>query len=153
MLLLRRSICNLKQNIYSVARCLIPKLLVWYAHLFNPLFLLDWLKSPTYLIQGRRHRRVPGGHGLPPPFFRSKKKIRKKGKKERVSKQKLLKGYHQSQNVTVLAILERLEFKNFSCRPTMVADILFQCSMAPPLWNPFCRPSNQVAALAFTVPT
>ena len=36
-----------------------------------------------------------------------------KGKKERVLKQQLLKGYHQGQNVTVLAILERLEFKKF----------------------------------------
>ena len=40
----------------------------------------------------------------------------KKGKK------KLLKGCHQGQNVTVLAILARLELKN-----------TFQCSMVPPL--------------------
>ena len=39
--------------------------------------------------------------------------------------------------MTILAILERLEC--FSCRPTMVADNTFQCSMAPPLLNPFCR--------------
>ena len=38
-----------------------------------------------------------------------------KGKKERVSKQKLLKGCHQGQNIIVLVILERLEFENFSC--------------------------------------
>ena len=37
----------------------------------------------------------------------------KKGKKEKASKQKLLKGCHQGQNVTVKAILERLEFKTF----------------------------------------
>ena len=43
-----------------------------------------------------------------------------KGKKERVSKQKLLKGCHQGQNIIVLAILERLEFENFSCWPTTV---------------------------------
>ena len=54
-----------------------------------------------------------------------------KGKK--VSKQKLLKGCHQGQTDTVLAILERLEFKFFSCRSTMVAANTFQCSMAPPL--------------------
>ena len=39
-------------------------------------------------------------------------------KKERVSKKKLLKvlkGRHQSENATVLAILERLKFKIFSC--------------------------------------
>ena len=41
---------------------------------------------------------------------------RKKGdkeKKERVSKQKLLKGCHQGQNIIVLTILERLEFEKF----------------------------------------
>ena len=63
----------------------------------------------------------------------TKRKKGNKGKKERLSKQKLLKGCHQGQNVTVLAILERLEFKNFSSRPTMVADNTCQCSMAPPL--------------------
>ena len=35
---------------------------------------------------------------------------------------------------------ECLEFKNFSSRLTMVADNTCQCSMAPPLWNPFRRP-------------
>ena len=54
-----------------------------------------------------------------------------KGKKDGVSKQKLLKGCHQGQNITILTILERLEFENFSCRPTMVADNTFQCFMAP----------------------
>ena len=40
-----------------------------------------------------------------------------KGGKERVSKQKLLKECYQGQNVTVLAILECVEFKSFHCRP------------------------------------
>ena len=44
--------------------------------------------------------------------------------------QKLLKDCHQSQNVTVLAILERPEFKHFSCRLTMVANNTFECFMA-----------------------
>ena len=70
---------------------------------------------------------------VPPYFFcLAKRKKRNKGKKN-VSKQKLLKDCHQFQNVTVLAILVRLEFKDFSCRPTMVANITFQCAMAPPL--------------------
>ena len=74
-----------------------------------------------------------GGHG-PLTFLGTKKKRGKQRKKERVSKQKLLlKGCHQGQKVTVLAILERLELKHFSCRPTMVADYTFQCYMAPPL--------------------
>ena len=63
----------------------------------------------------------------------AKRKKGDKGKKERVSKQKLLKGCHQGQNVIVLAILERLEFERFSCRTTMVADNTFQYSMAHPL--------------------
>ena len=69
----------------------------------------------------------------PPTCLRSKRKRVKQRKKERVSKQKLLKACHQVQNVTILGILERQEFKTFSCRPTMVADNTFQCSMAPPL--------------------
>ena len=44
-------------------------------------------------------------------FFPTNRKKVNKEKKGRVSKQKLLKGCHQGQNVTVLAILERLEFK------------------------------------------
>ena len=82
--------------------------------------------------QGQRHR---GGRGawLPPLLCVAKRKNGDKGKKERVSKQKLSKGCHQGQNIIVLAILERLEFKNFSCRPTIVAGNTFQCSMAPPL--------------------
>ena len=70
--------------------------------------------------------------------------------KKKNEKQRKRKGCHQGQNVTVLAILERLEFKNFSCRPTMVADNTFQCSMTPPLWNPFRRLYLTVDSL-FTV--
>ena len=44
---------------------------------------------------------------------KTKTKKGKLGKKERVSKQKLLKRCHQGQNITVLAILERLQFKIF----------------------------------------
>ena len=50
------------------------------------------------LNQGRRHRNGRGGHALPPlsPLFCvAKRKKGDKGKKERVSKQKLLKGCHQ----------------------------------------------------------
>ena len=68
----------------------------------------------------------------PPLFCVAKRKKGDKSKKESVSKQKLLKDCHQGQNIIILAILERLEFENLSCRPTMVADNIFQCSMAPP---------------------
>ena len=54
-------------------------------------------------------------------------------KKERISKHRLLKVCHQGQNITVLAILECLEFKIFSCQPTMVPDNTFQRSMALPI--------------------
>ena len=87
----------------------------------------------AFLIHGRRYWGGPGGPCLPHFFTLQKEKKGKKGKKERLSKQKLLKGCHQGQNVTVLAILERLEFKYFSGRPTMVTDNTCQCSMAPPL--------------------
>ena len=69
-----------------------------------------------------------GGAMAAPLFCVAKRKKGDKGKNERVSKQKLLKGCHQGQSIIVLAILERLEFKNFSCRPTMVADNTFQFS-------------------------
>ena len=61
-----------------------------------------------------------------PTFLRSKKK-KQKLRKKRVSKQQLLKGCCQGQNVTVLAIPEHLEFKKCSCCLT------FRCSMAVPL--------------------
>ena len=84
-------------------------------------------------------------------FFVSEyKTCRSLGKKERVSKHKLSKGCHQGQNIIFLAVLQRLEFKNFSYRPTMVADNTFQCSMAPPFWNPFCRPWFWKHAAKFT---
>ena len=68
----------------------------------------------------------------PPLFCVAKRKKGDKGKKERVSKEKLLKGCHQGQNIVVLAVIERLHFENFSCRSTIVADNTFQCSMPPP---------------------
>ena len=64
------------------------------------------------------------GSGLPPTpptppslllFCIAKRKKASKGKNERIPKQKLLKSCNQGQNVTVLAILGRLELKKFSC--------------------------------------
>ena len=73
--------------------------------------------------------RFPCSPTPPTHFFVAKRKKENKGKKERVWNQKLLKGWHQGQNVTVLAILERLEFKNFSCWQAMVANKIFQHGM------------------------
>ena len=62
--------------------------------------------------------RTAGGCGglgaMVSPLFCVAKTKETKGKK--ISKQKLLKDCHQCQNVTVLTILERLEFKKFYCR-------------------------------------
>ena len=52
------------------------------------------------------------------PTTPAKENMEKKRKKI-IPEQKLLKGCHQGQNVTVLTILERLEFKKFSCRPIL----------------------------------
>ena len=82
-------------------------------------------------FQGRQHKGAGGPWPFPALFCVAKRKKRNKGKKQRVLKQKLLKDCHQSQIVTVLAILERLEFKNFSSQPTMVADNTFEYTMAP----------------------
>ena len=50
--------------------------------------------------------------------------------KKSVSTQKILKS---CRNITVLAIPERLEFNNFSCRPTLVVHNTFQSLVPPPL--------------------
>ena len=99
-------------------------------HLFFWKATSSWV-TKSLKIQGRQHR--GGGRGRPwlSTFLRRKKTKEDKGKKEKVSKQKLLKGGHQGQNIIVLPILECLEFEDFSCPPTMVADNTFQCSMAP----------------------
>ena len=61
------------------------------------------------------------------PLFCVAKKKRETKEKIRVSRQELLKGGHQGQNVTILVILETQEFKKCSCFLT------FHCSMVPPL--------------------
>ena len=63
-------------------------------------------------------------------FLHNKNKKEKKGKKRKSLKAETFKFCHQGQNVTVLAILELLEFIFFFLS---VADNTFQCFMAPPL--------------------
>ena len=59
----------------------------------------------------------------PPPTFlcSKKKKGRQRGKR---------KGF-KAETIKSLIILERLEYENFSCLKTMVADNTFQCSIPP----------------------
>ena len=56
---------------------------------------------------------IPEDHTHTPSLVARRKGGKQRRKNIRVSKQKLLKGCHQGQNVTVLAILERLEYKFF----------------------------------------
>ena len=60
-----------------------------------------------------------------PHIFAQQKEKEKQSKKRKSLKAKLLKDYQKSQNVTTLAVLERLEFRNFSCWRIMVADRYF----------------------------
>ena len=75
----------------------------------------------------------------------------KKGEKQRKTR-KSFQPSKSFQNVAILAILERLEFKIF------LVDNVFQYSMAPLLWNPFHRPflqiyshSSRVSSISFEV--
>ena len=57
---------------------------------------------------------------------------KKKGKKEIFTKLKLFKGCHQGQTAAVVVILERPDFKNFSCWSTIVTNnnvpcLVFHC--------------------------
>ena len=77
-----------------------------------------------------------------PHFFLQQKEKKETGKNKvfhnrNISKQKYFKTI---QNVTVLTILECLEFKNFYCCPTTLITKNFQCFMTPRLWHPFCQP-------------
>ena len=69
----------------------------------------------------------------PHTFLRTKKKKKRKKRKAK-EKSKSFKV------ATKVKILERLELKNLSCWPIMVADNIFQSSMVPLLCNPYCRP-------------
>ena len=117
---------------------------VHWSQSWNLLMSLTLSSTATCREQGRWHQGGRGGHGHP-TFLRSKK--RKGRQREKKKELNLSKGCHQGQNIIVLTIPERLEFKIFSYLSTMVTDNTFQCSMSPPppsltlpLWNPFRRP-------------
>ena len=61
-------------------------------------------------MQDRQHQGGLWGMALLPTFWRSKKAKGKQRQKRR-NKAETIKGCHQGQNITILAILERLEFK------------------------------------------
>ena len=107
------------------------KLHVIVIPIFNVVWILD---KDENAINTRTGDTGEGGGSWPPHFFCvGKRKKRDKAKKERFSKQKVLKGCHQDQSIIVLAILERLEFQNFSCQPTL-RTILFSV-----LWVPYFK--------------
>ena len=79
-------------------------------------FVLTLCKNSSFTTDNTGKGGGAGGHGAPPPpptFLCNKKKKQKQSKKQRILKQKLLKHCHRIQNFTVLAVLERLEFKIF----------------------------------------
>ena len=63
------------------------------------------LTQRQYISEPAKLGEVGGKGSMPPPpaptFFQAKEKLETKQKKERVSKQKLLKGCHQGQNIIV----------------------------------------------------
>ena len=76
-------------------------------------------------------RGVRGDHG--PPLFLQQNEKRKGKEKKKTFKAGTIKRLSPRLNVTVLAFLERLEFKNVYSPPTTVADNTFQYSMTTSL--------------------
>ena len=99
-----------------------------YLQFFSPKSSFTIYKYPEFWRN--RAGDTWGGSYVFLTFLSSKKKNGKLKEKQRVSKQKLLNSCHQGQNISVLAIPEPLEFKTFSCHPTMAPGNTFQCSMA-----------------------
>ena len=109
---------------------------------------MPWMKNRlNYSItqSGPGKPRGQGGHA---PLLFCVTKRKKENKEKKIKR--LLKDCHQVQTFTVLDTLERLELKNFSFRLTMVAGNTFQCSIAPPLWNPFRRPCRLISQSLIT---
>ena len=109
----------------------------------GPKFLLNLNSGFSDTTQDQWQLGGLGKPCLPPPhlFWVAKRKQRKKVKKRKNFNAKTIKRLspRSKWNITASAILERLEFKNFSYLPIMVADNTFQRSMDLPIWNPFRR--------------
>ena len=88
-------------------------------------------------LHGRRHRGGRASHG---PFLSSKKQNWKQRKKRKSFKAKTIKMLSPSSKCSRFSHSRASRIQNFSSRSTMVADNTFQCFVALPLWNPFCRP-------------
>ena len=93
----------------------------------------------------------PGEHvpfPIPLPSFSlfcvAKRKKWNKGKEGRVPKQKLLKACHQGRNVTVLAILERLEFKKYFAAQPWWPTVFYSLPWSHHFENHFTSPVNDV---------
>ena len=80
----------------------------------------------------------PGGwRAMVPPFFCIAKKKGSKGEEIKNFKTKTIKRLSSISKCHCFNPLERLEFKKFYCRPTIVTGNTFKCSITSPLWNPF----------------
>ena len=71
-------------------------------------------------------------------FYVAKKKGNK-GEKIKNFKTKTVKRLSLISKCHCFNPLERLEFKKFYCRPTLVTGNTFKCSITSALWNPFWR--------------
>lgn len=103
-----------------------------YLQFFSPKSSFTIYKYPEFW---RNRAGDTWGGAMSSLLFWVAKRTGKLKEKQRVSKQKLLNSCHQGQNISVLAIPETLEFKTFSCHPTMAPGNTFQCSMAVFQWS------------------
>ena len=102
-------------NVQKLKLCKVPKnvFLTLRQYRSSQFFSISW--KGTFMGTIDRASNIGGPGWLYPPrptFLRSKKRKKETKGKKRVSKQKLLKGYRQGENIIALTILERLEFEN-----------------------------------------
>ena len=88
--------------------------------------------------QGRQHRGRGWVEGMPPPphtqtFLRSKKKNGNKGKTRKSFKAETIKKLSPRSKCYCFSHSRASRIQKLFCRPTMMADSTFQCSVASPI--------------------